>query len=156
MRLALRFVTTTAPARARTRVMVTSASDTTNSLCQFIVLRKDLGRNQRWPLGALSAQVAHASVAAIWKYRENASTSAYCEDAANMRKVVLETKNENQLRALGEQLTAAGVEHCVWIEQPEDVATALATRPYDKEDIGHLFKKCNLAKDVCVSPSAAP
>ena len=44
----------------------------------------------------------------------------------------------------------------MWIEQPEDVATALATRPYDKEDIGHLFKKCNLAKDVCVSPSAAP
>ena len=67
---------------------------------------------------------------------------------ANMRKVVLEIKNESQLTALSERLKGDGIEHALWREQPEDVVTCLATRPYRRSAVGGYFKKCNLAKDV--------
>jgi hypothetical protein len=63
-----------------------------------------------------------------------------------MRKVVLEVKGEAQLTTLSGRLTEAGVDHKLWMEQPENYPTCLSTRPYRKSEIAHLFKKCNLAK----------
>tara|TARA_Y100001954_G_scaffold231764_2_gene281811 strand:+ start:23198 stop:23716 length:519 start_codon:yes stop_codon:yes gene_type:complete len=136
--------------------MATATTDDEDHLYQFIILRKDLGRALGWPLGALAAQCAHAAVAAVWKFSDREETRAYCakENIAGMRKVVLETKNENALRKLSETLAADGVEHELWTEQPENVPTCLATRPYRRSAIGGYFKKCNLAKDACVAPTA--
>ena len=60
--------------------------------------------------------------------------------------VVLEAKSETQLRNLAEKLSDASISHKLWIEQPEDVATALATAPCLRDDVSHLFKKFNLCK----------
>jgi len=46
----------------------------------------------------------------------------------------------NLIQALDE----AKVDYVKWIEQPENILTAIATRPYPKEEIKHLFKKCQL------------
>ena len=75
-------------------------------------------------------------------------TRAYCAPGAidEMRKVVLEVKGEAQLTTLAGRLTEAGVDHKLWMEQPENYPTCLSTRPYRKSEIAHLFKKCNLAK----------
>ena len=60
--------------------------------------------------------------------------------------VVLEVKGEPQLRTLSAALSAAGVAHKLWTEQPEDFATCLATKPYPKSAVAAHFKKVNLCK----------
>ena len=47
---------------------------------QWIVLRKDLIDELKWPRGAAIAQACHASTAAIWKYKDEANTLAYMKD----------------------------------------------------------------------------
>ena len=60
--------------------------------------------------------------------------------------VVLEVKGEAQLRNLGQKLLEAEVGHKLWLEQPEDTPTALASKPCRKSEVAHLFKKLNLCK----------
>ena len=60
--------------------------------------------------------------------------------------MVLEIKGEAQLLALAEKLTAAGVAHKLWVEQPEDFPTCLATAPATKAAVGLHFKKFKLCK----------
>jgi len=154
-----RATSTVAFARRGDRAMATAAvaNDAEDPLVQFIIIRKDLGRQLAWPLGALAAQCAHASVHAVWTYRDSADTAAYVsrDNIASMRKVVLETKNAGSLDKLAATLHAEGVEHVVWVEQPEGIRTCLATRPYRRSAVGGYFKKCNLASDVCVAKNSA-
>lgn len=58
--------------------------------------------------------------------------------------MVLETKSLAQLNNLSSKLSDAGIEHKLWIEQPENYATALATKPYIKSSISGYFKKFKL------------
>ncbi len=60
--------------------------------------------------------------------------------------VVLEVKGESQLRFLSQKLEEAGVKHKLWIEQPENYPTCLATKPYRRSEVGQHFKKCQLCK----------
>ncbi len=50
------------------------------------------------------------------------------QDLDGMTTVVLEVPNESQLRRLSSRLEEAGVQHKLWVEQPEDYPTCLATR----------------------------
>ena len=54
-----------------------------------------------------------------------------------MHKVVLET-GPDDLTKISEKLKEAGVDHKLWIEQPEDFPTCLAVKPYPKE-VGPLY-----------------
>ena len=63
-----------------------------------------------------------------------------------LTQVVLQVKGETQLVNLSQKLTDAGVTHKLWMEQPENFPTCLATRPYMKEEVAQYFKKCQLAK----------
>ena len=65
-----------------------------------------------------------------------------------MLQVVLEVKGETQLRNLAAKLTDSGVAHKLWIEQPEDFATCLATHPAAKSSVAAHFKKLKLCKGV--------
>ena len=127
-----------------------------NPIVQYVVLRRDLGQGMGWPLGSICAQAAHAAVAAVWEHREHADTVAYCAPDAidGMHKVVLEVKGETQLVNLAAKLADAGVDHKLWMEQPENYPTCLATRPYPKAQVAAHFKKCNLAKGVIAAPAA--
>jgi hypothetical protein len=60
--------------------------------------------------------------------------------------VVLEVKSDAQLRNLSSKLDDAGVKHKLWIEQPEDYPTCLATKPYRRSEVAHHFKKLQLCK----------
>lgn len=122
----------------------------TNRLTQYIVLRRDLWREKSWPLGSICAQVAHASVAALETFKDHEDTKTYvsAKRLQSMTKVVLEVKGEPQLLTLSKKLTENKIEHYAWREQPEDYVTCLALRPYRKEEVKGLLKKCNLASDV--------
>lgn len=60
--------------------------------------------------------------------------------------VTLEVKGETQLLNLSEKLKAGGVAHKLWIEQPENFATCLATKPCPKSTVSSFFKKLKLCK----------
>lgn len=60
--------------------------------------------------------------------------------------VTLEVKGETQIVNLTEKLKGGGIAHKLWIEQPENIPTCLATKPYPKSIISSYFKKLKLCK----------
>ncbi|WVZ87014.1 hypothetical protein U9M48_033716 [Paspalum notatum var. saurae] len=119
-------------------------------LVQYVVLRRDLA--DAWPLGSVVAQGCHAAVAAVWAHRDHPDTAAYCapDNLDRMHKacstVTLEVKGEIQLKNLAEKLEAAGVRHKLWVEQPENIPTCIATAPCPKSQVSSFFKKLKLCK----------
>ncbi|CAL5221122.1 g3257 [Coccomyxa viridis] len=117
-------------------------------LVQYVVLRADLWKEMEWPLGSIIAQACHAATAALWQSREADSTKQYCsaDQLDHMHKVVLEIKGETQLLNLASKLQETGIQHKLWIEQPENFPTCLATAPLQKDSIQQHFKKLKLCK----------
>eukprot|EP00197_Chlamydomonas_leiostraca_P007025 CAMPEP_0202861616 /NCGR_PEP_ID=MMETSP1391-20130828/2955_1 /ASSEMBLY_ACC=CAM_ASM_000867 /TAXON_ID=1034604 /ORGANISM="Chlamydomonas leiostraca, Strain SAG 11-49" /LENGTH=149 /DNA_ID=CAMNT_0049541033 /DNA_START=145 /DNA_END=594 /DNA_ORIENTATION=- len=120
---------------------------------QYVVLRKDLWQELKWPLGSVVAQACHASTAAMWMNKDDEVTCQYLSEANldHMHKVVLEVKGESQLKELSAKLEEAGIKHKLWTEQPENYPTCLATKPYPKSQVAPHFKKLQL----CKAPLAA-
>lgn len=102
----------------------------------YIVLREDLASS--WPRGALVAQACHASTAVTAMVLQQpevyAAAVPYFSPQAvdSMRKVVVGTSDEASLRKIATDLESASVPHKLWIEQPENVATCIATVPLVK------------------------
>ncbi|XP_065848360.1 uncharacterized protein [Euphorbia lathyris] len=115
-------------------------------LVQYVVLRRDL--IDTWPMGSVVTQGCHAAVAAIWGNKEDHHTLQYCspENIKSMHKVTLEVKGETQILNLSEKLTGGGIAHELWMEQPENIPTSLATKPYPKSVVSSFFKKLKLCK----------
>ncbi|KAF9615166.1 hypothetical protein IFM89_022227 [Coptis chinensis] len=115
-------------------------------IVQYLVLRRDL--IDSWPLGSVVTQGCHASVAAIWGNKDDGHTIDYCsrENIDSMHKVTLEVKGEPQLLNLSQKLAAGDIAHKLWIEQPENLPTCLATKPYPKTTVSSFFKKLKLCK----------
>uniref|UniRef100_A0A0E0H5M2 peptidyl-tRNA hydrolase n=1 Tax=Oryza nivara TaxID=4536 RepID=A0A0E0H5M2_ORYNI len=112
---------------------------------QYVVLRRDLA--DAWPLGSVVAQGCHAAVAAVWAHRDHPDTAAYCgPDNLDRMHKACNTRGETQLKNLAEKLEAAGVRHKVWIEQPENIPTCIATAPCPKSQVSSFFKKLKLCK----------
>ncbi|KAM9317260.1 putative peptidyl-tRNA hydrolase PTRHD1 [Gastrophryne carolinensis] len=115
-------------------------------LVQYVVLRRDLQGTLGWPLGALVAQACHAATAAIHMYYEHPNTKDYLQGLDTMHKVVLEVPDEVTLTGLAETLKQAEVDHKLWMEQPENIPTCIALRPYPKEEVHRYLKKFKLLK----------
>ncbi|XP_031548848.1 putative peptidyl-tRNA hydrolase PTRHD1 [Actinia tenebrosa] len=117
-----------------------------SKLVQYVVVRGDLLRSMSWPTGAVIAQACHACSAVIWLFKDDPNTIEYAKDIDHMHKVVLEAKDEEQLNNISMALTADNIDHKLWIEQPENYVTCLATKPYTKDQIQKYFKKLKLFK----------
>ncbi|RYR44406.1 hypothetical protein Ahy_A08g040737 isoform C [Arachis hypogaea] len=65
---------------------------------------------------------------------------------SSVNMVTLEVKGEAQIKNLSEKLTSGGIIHKMWIEQPENIPTCLATKPYPKSVVSSYFKKLKLCK----------
>lgn len=116
-------------------------------IAQLIFLRRDLG----WPAGAMAAQCAHASVAAITEAlaANDEKTREYVapENLPHMTKMVFGVDNAAQLeevqRAWNKMCvddlkaakktpvpsSAGALKSYLWLEQPENTPSALATWP---------------------------
>ncbi|CAM8958604.1 unnamed protein product [Rhodiola kirilowii] len=90
----------------------------------------------------------HASVCAIWTNKDDPLTAEYCSPSNidSMHKVTLEVKGETQILNLSEKLKTGGIDHKLWIGQPENIPTCLATKPYLKSIVSSYFKKLKLCK----------
>jgi len=119
-------------------------------LLQYVILRKDLWKEMNWPLGSIVAQGCHAATAALWLSKDQPKTQTYCapENIDHMHKVVLEANNDVQIRDIAHKLEEAGILHKLWIEQPEDFVTCLATAPYPKSTVAPFMKKLKLCKGI--------
>ncbi|XP_004085038.1 putative peptidyl-tRNA hydrolase PTRHD1 isoform X1 [Oryzias latipes] len=115
-------------------------------LVQYVVVRSDLTQKLSWPLGAVIAQACHAATAAIHVHYEDPDTRRYLADLDSMHKVVLAAPDEAALCGLADALTRAGVAHKLWVEQPEDIPTCLALKPYPKETAQPHMRKFKLFK----------
>ncbi|KAI6657413.1 Peptidyl-tRNA hydrolase [Oopsacas minuta] len=123
-----------------------SVSLSTSKLVQYIVVRRDLLGTAGWSLGALIAQACHASTAALYLYHDHTHTQEYYSDLDRMHKVILEVSNESALKELSVKLTANEIEFKLWVEQPENYPTSLATRPYPQNLIKPMFTALKLFK----------
>ncbi|KAJ1819336.1 hypothetical protein LPJ60_003826 [Coemansia sp. RSA 2675] len=112
----------------------------------FIVMRKDLVKVLNWPLGSVVSQGSHAAVAAIHKFREDERVKEYLSDVDGMHKVVLETKNEASLVKVADSLKQQDIPYYLWVEQPENTPTCLATVPVMRSDLGDALKRCSLLR----------
>ncbi|KAK7907732.1 hypothetical protein WMY93_016344 [Mugilogobius chulae] len=115
-------------------------------LVQYVVVRSDLVHSLSWPLGAVITQACHAATAAIHLHYTDPDTQSYLQELDSMHKVVLGAPDEAALSGLSQSLTQAGVLHKLWIEQPENIPTCLALKPYPKDTVHPLLKKFKLFK----------
>ncbi|KAG5285807.1 hypothetical protein AALO_G00007660 [Alosa alosa] len=115
-------------------------------LVQYVVVRSDLIHTMAWPLGAVITQACHATTAAIHLYYSDPDTQDYLADLDNMHKVVLEAKDQESLSKLASTLSEKGVAHKLWMEQPENIPTCLALKPYPKETVQPFLRKFKLFK----------
>jgi peptidyl-tRNA hydrolase len=123
-------------------------------IVQYIFLRRDLAAD--WPAGAMAAQAAHVSVAAITQAisAENVDALQYVapDNLPHMTKYVYGVDNLNELQAvraawnemIQSQSTTTTVDNTAkddddgtatalmsywWVEQPENIPTAFGTWP---------------------------
>ena len=133
-----------APSADAASTDTTAAED--DPVVQFVVVRRDLLKTMEWPVGSVIAQACHACTAATVAHLDDAHVRAYLADVDHMRKVVKECKGETQLLALADALRAAEVPHKVWLEQPENLPTAIALKPSPRSAVAPLLKKYQLFK----------
>ncbi|XP_063633918.1 putative peptidyl-tRNA hydrolase PTRHD1 [Cydia splendana] len=117
-----------------------------NTIVQYVLLRSDLLKELGWSIGALVAQACHAATAVLHLYKDDEQTVCYLNDLDNMHKVVLEVPNEETLKKLAEKLKENYIAHKLWIEQPENIATCLALKPYPKDEVKKFVGKFKLYK----------
>ncbi|XP_066533725.1 putative peptidyl-tRNA hydrolase PTRHD1 [Hoplias malabaricus] len=115
-------------------------------LVQYVVVRSDLIHSLSWPLGAVITQACHAATAVIHLHYSDPDTQLYLSDLDNMHKVVLQAPDEACLSTLSATLSEKGIAHKLWMEQPENIATCLALKPYPKQIVHPFLKKLKLFK----------
>ena len=115
-------------------------NDKLHPIVQYIAVRSDL----KWSKGAMIAQACHASSAAIHLNYEDQETRQYLKDLDNMHKIVVNVPNENDLIQLSEELNKNDIKFKLWMEQPENIPTSLATKPYKKNLVEQFFKTFKL------------
>ena len=59
-------------------------------LIQYVIIRGDLIRELKWPVGAVIAQACHAVAATMKLFGEDEYTVKYTDDLNNMRKCILQ------------------------------------------------------------------
>lgn len=67
-----------------------------------------------------------------------------------MHKVVLEAKDEADLMDVDARLSEGNIDHVLWREQPENIITAIATKPYLKSAYGMILRHLRLLKYCCL------
>ncbi|XP_003746123.1 putative peptidyl-tRNA hydrolase PTRHD1 [Galendromus occidentalis] len=107
-------------------------------IVQYILVRSDLFTKLKWPKGAVMAQACHASNAVLHMFRDDTHVKEYLSDVDNMTTVILGGESESALLELQTRLQGV-IDHKLWIEQPEGIVTALATKPYPKSIVAPYF-----------------
>ncbi|XP_046839222.1 putative peptidyl-tRNA hydrolase PTRHD1 [Xenia sp. Carnegie-2017] len=107
---------------------------------QYVAIRKDLSVSMKWPTGAVIAQACHACTAVVFSFRDDPYTQEYTKNLDSMHKIVVEVADEESLSKLSQSLDRNKMDFKLWVEQPENYPTCLATKPYPREEVSKYFK----------------
>jgi peptidyl-tRNA hydrolase len=110
----------------------------------YVVIRKDLSKVLKWPIGAIINQACHAVTSVVNEFYEDKDMKEYLNNLSTMRKVTLQTEDEESLNKICNLLNENDKLYIKWIENPEEIFTCIATKPYSKQEIGDLLKECKL------------
>ena len=58
--------------------------------------------------------------------------------------------DEKSIVELAEKLKAAGIDHKLWIEQPENIPTCIVSKPYPKSEVKSHFQGLKLYKGTWI------
>lgn len=133
------------------------STETKKKVVQYIFLRRDL----TWPNGAMATQAAHASVAAIAEALNAGSqdTKEYIspENLPRMTKYVYGVDDVEELQKVrnewnqmiqslrDEPIEGDSLECYWWVEQPENIPSAMATWPIARTNkVSKVIKNLNL------------
>ncbi|EHY65330.1 hypothetical protein NERG_01776 [Nematocida ausubeli] len=94
---------------------------------QYVIVRRDT----EFTHGATIAQAVHA-VTLCQHTHFDKDYLEYCQEGFAMRTVILQCTQENMPEIIKE-LQERKIKHCVWREMPEDIETAIALYPYEKD-----------------------
>lgn len=64
---------------------------------------------------------------------------------------LLQVPNEETLKKVAAKLTENSIAHKLWIEQPENIPTCLAIKPYPKDAVKKFVSKFKLYKETISS-----
>uniref|UniRef100_A0A3P8UQQ6 peptidyl-tRNA hydrolase n=1 Tax=Cynoglossus semilaevis TaxID=244447 RepID=A0A3P8UQQ6_CYNSE len=120
--------------------MAASGAATPSRLVQYVVVRADLVHKLSWPPGGGVNQARPAAPAQSGAGGKSLRLQCVCVFCC------VQAPDEEALSSLSENLTQAGVSHKLWIEQPENIPTCLALKPYPKETVQPLLRKFKLFK----------
>ncbi|TKR64999.1 hypothetical protein L596_025463 [Steinernema carpocapsae] len=137
----LKFEIELIPERPLCRNMATAI---TENLVMYLILRRDLITELKWPLGAVITQGAHASTACMWTYKDDQAVIDYTKDLDRMHKVTLEVANEEALKKVETKLQEAKVDHKTWIE--DNMKVCIAVKPASREALKPLLRNLKLFK----------
>lgn len=115
-------------------------------LIQYIIVIKAAIKG--FSKGAISANVAHASVACLHRNSESINVKLYLKDLDSMRKCVLEIDNIDLITPLLSAIDEAPepITYYKWVEMPEGIVTAVALSPCRKKDVTHLLGHLKLMR----------
>ena len=77
---------------------------------------------------------------------DSPQTQSYLAQLEKMHKVVLKSEGEEEMRKLVHQLSADGIAHHAWVEEPEKIMSAIASAPNEKSVLQPYFKGLKLFK----------
>ena len=115
-------------------------------IVQYIIVRNDAYRNQERSFNSILQHTSSASAAVIHKHYHHKYTRDYLKDLDNMRKKVFQVNDEKELFELENKLVSNEIDYRMWIKQPGNYATCIATRPYPITEISSHFKNVKLYK----------
>jgi len=97
-----------------------------------------------WDVDLFSAQACHAVSAVLELTKEDEVTKSYLSKLDGMHKVVLGAPDLGSLSELGSKLSERGIIYKLWVEQPEDIPTCIALKPYSREEVKGLVRHLKL------------
>jgi len=122
-------------------------NDTVNNedpIVQYLLVRRDLKKLKSYNDGAIIAQACHASTAILFQTLDDDITKNYLKNLDRMHKIVLGVDSANDLLHVHNLLDENQIKHYLWNEQPENIPTALAIKPYKRTDVEQYFKNYKL------------
>ena len=115
-------------------------------LVQYIIVRNDLIKQHNWSLGSLISNASHASISIIHDTYNDTHTQQYIKQENNvqMHTVTVAVSDEAELLSSSRMLKSSNILHTLWHEQPDNIHTVIATKPYLKSIIKPLLAHLRL------------
>ncbi|KAL0216754.1 hypothetical protein P9112_008938 [Eukaryota sp. TZLM1-RC] len=112
---------------------------------QYVIINRQI--KESFPLGAVITQAVHSAVNVLYRYRDRNEVQEYmAQEPGHQHTVVLEASSSEELFKIKSKLHGLDVESVVFVEQPENFATALATLPVLKERTKPVLKRYRLCQ----------